>query len=124
MRVYVAGPITLGPLEQNIRNAMDAARVLMENGFEPFVPHLWCFFQIVYPQEYKRWIKLDNAYLDVCQALLRIPGESRGSDEEVRYARAAGIPVFTNIVDLINWRHDNQKVRELASDVPRVESTS
>lgn len=104
MRVYVAGPITLGPMDANIRLAIDAAHILMNHGFEPFVPHLTFFQQLVHAQTYERWIKYDNAFLEVCAALLRLSGESKGADGEEAYARKLGIPVFYSIADLIAWR--------------------
>jgi hypothetical protein len=35
-----------------------------------------------------------------CDAVLRIPGESRGADLECELARTLGIPVFTSVADL------------------------
>jgi len=124
MRVYVAGPMTKGRWEENTRAAIDAGAVLMRNGFEPFIPHLYCLLDMVHPQHYERWMDLDFSYIRVCECLLRIPGESTGADREIEYATTRNLPVFTNVADLITWRDEQQqKVRELATDIQRVEST-
>lgn len=124
MRVYVAGPMTKGRWEENTRRAVDAGAILIQNGFEPFIPHLYCLLDFVHPQHYERWMELDFSYIRVCEALLRIPGESSGADREIKYAEHRSIPVFYNVADLIAWRDDRLKtMRELASDIQRVEST-
>jgi hypothetical protein len=38
----------------------------------------------------------------MCDAILRLPGESAGADEEVKLAKELGKPVFYSIVDLRN----------------------
>lgn len=38
--------------------------------------------------------------LERCDALLRIPGESRGADGDVAKARALGLPVYTELAQL------------------------
>jgi hypothetical protein len=81
----------------------------MKLGFVPFVPHLSALWDIVdgesSPITYDDWLKYDFAWIDCCDALLRMPGESRGADMEVEYARSKGIPVSYSIADLIELRH-------------------
>jgi len=124
LRVYVAGPISKGPLERNIRRALDAANVLMHNGFHPYTPHLHCFMDITHPHEYERWMTLGFAFIPACEAVFRLDGESSGADRECEFAAAIGIPVFNSIESLIGYRDKNEKVRELAPDVSGVESPS
>jgi len=38
--------------------------------------------------------------LACCDAVLRIPGESRGADLEVARARRLGLPIFTDVSEL------------------------
>jgi len=38
--------------------------------------------------------------LQLCDAVLRLPGESKGADNDVRIARERGIPVFTRLEDI------------------------
>jgi Domain of unknown function (DUF4406) len=94
MRIYVAGPISLGNMADNARVAIQAADELMKAGHSPFVPHLSVFWQIVSGHEYERWLNYDFEWIRVCEALVRLPGESKGSDREVEFARFLGIPVF------------------------------
>jgi hypothetical protein len=121
MRVYVAGPISKGPLERNIRRALDAANLLMHNGFHPYVPHLCCFFDITHPHPYERWMELGFAYISACEAVFRLEGESTGADRECEFAEAFGIPVFYNIHDLIGYRDQKSQVRELAPNLQGME---
>ena len=38
--------------------------------------------------------------LEHCDAVLRLPGESRGADQDVAIARERGIPVYTDLADV------------------------
>lgn len=38
--------------------------------------------------------------LQLCDAVLRLPGESKGADNDVRIAKERGIPVFTRLEDI------------------------
>jgi hypothetical protein len=92
-KIYVAGPYSKGDAEENVRNAIDVANQLADMGYAPFVPHLSHFWHMRRPRPYEFWLELDNAFLPHCDALLRLPGESNGSDAEVRLAESLGIPV-------------------------------
>lgn len=97
MRVYVAGPISLGDLYANLRSAIDAADQLLESGHAPFVPHLACVWNMIHPHGYEQWMALDREWLLQCNALLRLPGESAGADREVQTARLHDIPSFESV---------------------------
>jgi hypothetical protein len=43
---------------------------------------------------------LAHRLLDMCDAVLRIPGESRGADQECDLARSMGMAVYTSLEDL------------------------
>ena len=81
MRVYVAGPYTLGDVALNVRAAIDAGNELLHNGHAPFVPHLSHFWHIIHPVEYRVWLAFDIEWLKVCGALIRLPGDSAGADQ-------------------------------------------
>ena len=100
-RVYVAGPYTQGDVAQNVRAAYAAADRLANAGIAPFVPHHTHFWHMLFPRPYGEWLKLDLAFLPCCDAVLRLPGDSHGADGEVAEAKAAGIPVFFDIEQLI-----------------------
>lgn len=101
MRVYVAGPITKGDQFLNVRNAILVADDLLFSGMSPFVPHLCSLWHIVAPQDYERWMSYDQEWLEVCDVLLRIPGESSGADREIVQAMDLGIPVYYDLQALI-----------------------
>ena len=96
-RIYIAGPYTKGDVAVNVRNAILAASKLADLGFAPFVPHLTHFWHMVSPRPYEFWCDLDNQFLPFCQGLLRLPGESSGSDAEVDLAKKLEIPVFRDL---------------------------
>jgi len=100
-RVYVAGPYTNGDVAVNVRNAYLAASRLADLGFAPFVPHATHFWHMLFPRPYEFWLDLDQHFLPLCEAVLRLPGQSNGADKEVQIAKELEIPVFTEIDDLV-----------------------
>jgi hypothetical protein len=110
-RVYVAGPYTHGDVAINVRNAYEAANSLADLGFAPFVPHATHFWHMIFPRSYEFWLELDNQFLPLCQAVLRLHGQSGGADKEVALAETLNIPVFTEIAALAKHfkRQDPQK---------------
>lgn len=109
--VYIAGPLSVGDVEQNIRIAMRTASVLMRDGYNVVLPHLFMFLQRFWeedPDEYddlhswgrEEWLDADFAMLERCDALYRIDGESPGSDWEVSFCKGAGIPVCKGLGEL------------------------
>ncbi len=101
-RIYIAGPYTKGDVAINVRNAIEAANSLADAGFAPFIPHMSHFWHMLFPRLYEFWLDLDNQFLPVCDALLRLPGESSGSDKEVALARSLNIPVHFSTDELIS----------------------
>ena len=51
--------------------------------------------------EYKEWLGYDLSWLERCDALVRLPGESNGADGEVNRALALWLPVFESVDELI-----------------------
>ena len=100
-RIYVAGPYSKGNMVRNIGRAIEAANELLDRGYAPFVPHTHSApLDMVKEREPAVWYALDNEFLRECEALLRIPGESTGSDAEEALARSLRIPVFHSIDEL------------------------
>ena len=62
-----------------------------------YLPHLWHFFATTVEHGVTReqWIAQDLAWIEVCEAVVRLPGESAGADREVVFARQRGIPVWS-----------------------------
>lgn len=106
-RIYIAGPISKGDLETNVRQATEAGIALLRAGYAPLVPHLTCYMGGSKPERLPcgtiadDWYAADLPWVAVSDAVLRLPGESTGADMEVCCAEAAGVPVFYRIDDLL-----------------------
>jgi hypothetical protein len=102
LHVYISGPLYAHGTEganvnvvTNIRNAIFVAEEFRAAGCAPYVPHLthyWATITGDKPREW--WMALDKDWLAKCDFLVRLPGPSRGSDEEGVEARRLGIRVF------------------------------
>lgn len=101
-RVYVAGPYTNGDKLENTMKAMNAAQLLMDAGCYPYVPHMSHFLEAEKSRDYEFWLAMDFAFLEVCDALVRLSGHSPGADREVQFANERHIPVFEG-VDVFLW---------------------
>ena len=98
LKIYIAGPYSSAP-EENVLKALKVADKLLEAGYIPIVPHLTHWWHEISPKQYDTWIEIGKAQLENCDLLLRLPGESPGSDKEVAYAIKLGIPVIFCIQD-------------------------
>lgn len=124
LRVYIAGPISKGDMLHNVRQADAAFFALMRAGLAPWNPMLTVFAgsACVYSWDMKGkpvvnaiadsmpnstthadWMGVDLPWVEVSDAVLRLPGESVGADAEVRHANANGIPVFATVEQVISW---------------------
>ena len=101
--VYVAGPMSKGPLIDHVRHALAAADRIIAAGGAPYLPQLSVFHELVSPHEYETWLELDFAWIERCDALLRLAGESMGADREVKHARSIGKQVFLDVAALLAW---------------------
>lgn len=120
-RVYIAGPIVKGDLGHNVGQAVDAFIALIKAGLSPLCPHLSCFSGGVVKADprtasyyakaevlpagttVEQWYETDLPWVDVSEALLRLPGEGKGSDGEVARATELGIPVFYSVEEAVAW---------------------
>ena len=99
LRVYIAGPMTNGDGKnynlEKIREAIGVSGFLIRHGFLPFCPQLSILHEMMLPGDvaYTDWLEYDLSWIDVCDAILRIPGPSKGADRECEYADGKGIPV-------------------------------
>lgn len=106
LKIYIAGPISKGDLQENINQARDAAEDLIAEGFAPLCPHLTCFLESNTPCRlgtftHTEWLEVDIPWVLSSDAVLRLPGESLGADMEVEAAKLAGIPIYTDIERLV-----------------------
>ncbi len=125
--VYIAGPVGRGDLAANIQQATDAFRRLALAGLAPICPH-WSAFSgptlvsatggTVYAiasvdgcgLSHAEWLAVDLALVERSDAVLRLPGESSGADQETEHANARGIPVFDCVADVLRWARESEAV--------------
>lgn len=122
-RVYIAGPISKGDLAHNINQASEAFARLAAAGHSPFCPHWSAFSGFAFRGAngdvygiataggcglpHAEWLRVDLSWVAVCDAVLRLPGESVGADQETAFADMSGIPVFTSESELLMWAGAN-----------------
>ena len=100
--VYIASPYTKGDVAVNVRESILMAEKLRFLGYLPYCPFWTHFWHFLSPHEYEYWTGMDLEWLEICDCLLRLPGESSGADNEVAYMLKLGKPVFYSIKDLID----------------------
>jgi len=98
--IYIAAPYSKDDPVINTANAIKVADMLIEKGYIPFVPHLTLFWHLLYPHEIQYWYDYDMAWLQKCDGLLRLSGESIGADREVRYAKMLKISIYPSIEEI------------------------
>lgn len=109
--VYIASPYTKGDVAINVRESLLVADKLLDLGFLPFCPLLSHFWHLISPKPYSEWMTMDLEWILRCDALLRLPGRSSGADDEYRFAKQHGIPVFLSIEDLKKWSKGEANVK-------------
>jgi hypothetical protein len=93
-RIYIAAPYTKGNIAVNVRAAINAWHELWVSGYAPFCPHLCHFLELQKALDYTAWLEYDFIWVRQCHALIRLPGESEGADQEVALASNLGKPIF------------------------------
>ena len=100
MRVYIAGPYgdtnSDWKIQQNVDRADETARNVLAAGHNVFCPHKmthrWEKDTRFTTQDF---IDLDLSFISLwADCILRIPGESKGADIEVDYARMLRLPIY------------------------------
>ena len=114
MMILIAGPYRSGTgddpglLAANLRRLEEAAWPIFRAGHIPMIGE-WVALpvlrgaggtsvadgiadQIMYPAA--------ERLLALCDAVLRLPGESRGADQDVAIAQKRGIPVYSSLADV------------------------
>jgi len=99
LRVYIAGPYTHGDWGTNQKNVIVAAQVVKDHGHIPFIPHtmtgLW---SIMYDND---WLEFDLAWLEVCDAMVKLEGKSTGADLEEDFADLNDIEVYKGVQEFV-----------------------
>lgn len=100
-KCYISGPLTSsGDPQKNMQAAIEAHRELTRLGFSPLCPHLTLVIDPNGETPHEVWMEIDEVWVLESDCLLRLPGESKGADHEVRVAKEAGIPVYHSIDEL------------------------
>ena len=99
-RIFISGPYTKGDVAINVKRAMDIANDLINLGYAPYCAHLTHFLHMNNPQSYETWLKIDSKFLEVSDAIIRLPGISEGADREVELAKKLHIPIFYSLEEL------------------------
>ena len=103
MRIYIASAYSKGDVAVNVHRVILAADKIVELGHTPYIPHLTHFWHLLSPKRISFWYSYDLSFLEYwAEALLRIPNESDGADNEVKVAKYLNIPVYYDIKDLPN----------------------
>ena len=102
-KVYIASPYTKGDVALNVRKQIDTVDYLISLGFLPFAPLYYHFQHMVHPRPYEDWLSIDLEWVEVCDCVLRLTGESEGANKEVELAEKLGIPVFYTIDDMCDF---------------------
>lgn len=118
--LFIAGPMsTSGEVGANLARAGEAALIAMRRGWIPVVPHVAWILDALEPAvgvpEWKRW---SLSLLTRCDAVLRLEGESEGSDREVDLARELGLRVFSGF-ESVPWVRPEDRI-EGPSPAPHV----
>jgi hypothetical protein len=113
--VYISGPLSVdGEWLSNIHKAGKVYIELIEYGFAPICPHLHALGQLVDPaigdHDYEVWMSVDCSLIGVCDAVLRMPGPSKGGDVEVSHALDLMIPVFIDVDAMVEYFFDRLSV--------------
>jgi hypothetical protein len=116
MMILIAGPYRSGTGDDPARMAANLARLeavalpLFRAGHVPLIgewlalpllrvagstgPGDAAYEEICYP--------IAHRLIERCDAVLRLPGASKGADEDVRRARERGLPIYTQLHDILN----------------------
>lgn len=100
-KVFISSPYTKGDVAVNVRNSLEMADLLMDKGFAVFAPLLAHFQHMMFPRPYDEWLRHDLAWLKECDCVIKLPGESKGSDIECAFSDQSGIPVYHSIDELL-----------------------
>jgi hypothetical protein len=94
--IYLSGPITHGNRNLSFYQASEAQLRLIQTGeYAVFNPMLSMALFANNEISWGDWLSNDESWIRVSDMLLRLPGESKGADREVAYAKSINIPVYT-----------------------------
>lgn len=101
--IYISSPYTLGDVGKNVHVQLEAAHRILDLGHCPVAPLLTHYLHIHRQRPYEDWMAMDLALIRKMDAVLRLPGESKGADRETALAEKIGVPVLRSWDELENW---------------------
>jgi len=114
LMILIAGPYRSGTgddpalLRQNLNRLEEAAWPLFQAGHLPMIGE-WVALPVLasagvtdvaHPLAADVMYPTAERLLERCDAVLRLPGDSRGADQDVAIARRRGLPVFTSLAEV------------------------
>lgn len=114
MMILVAGPYASGThgdpalMQRNLERLEEAAWPIFQAGHVPMIGE-WVALPVLRsagasgptdPLAQQVMYPTAERLLERCDAVLRLPGESRGADQDVAIAEARGIPVFYDLAEV------------------------
>lgn len=103
LRIYIACPYSIGDKDRNVLAAIEAAELIMKAGHRPVNPLLLHYHNSIFQHGYDDWLEQDFSDIVTCKLLVRLPGESRGADREVAFAKEYGLEVFYGMEILLEY---------------------
>lgn len=112
--ILIAGPYASGTggdpelMKRNLERLETAAWPLFQAGHIPMIGE-WVALPILSsagasgptdPLAAEVMYPVAHRLLQRCDAVLRLPGESKGADQDVAIARERGIPVYTSLAEV------------------------
>jgi hypothetical protein len=104
IRVYVIGPYSHpdpAVVQENVNRALDVAEQLEDLGYIAVAPHLFHYRDQRHPRSYAYWMERTRREQETCDVAVRLPGPSKGGDDEQAYAPTLGQPVFHSARELV-----------------------
>jgi len=99
--IYIASSYSKGDGFVNTQRQIDCANKLIDMGYIPFSPLLMSvYLHAQIERDWQTWMDIDYSWVERCDGLIRLEGESKGADAEVEYAKKLGIPVFHSLEEI------------------------
>lgn len=103
-KVFIASPYTKPDPAVNINTCVKVFNRLLDDGRCVPVNMLWThFYHCINPRGYENWLAYCMIFLQQCDAMLVLPGDSSGKDREIEIAKSLDIPVFYSVEELYTW---------------------
>jgi len=130
MLILIAGPYRSGTnddpklMQQNLNNLESVALLLFRKGHIPLIGE-WVALSLIRlagslkPGD-EAWEEIQypvaHRLLEKCDAVLRVPGASKGADEDVRVATKRGLKIYYRLEDIPIVNVNSKSAIKIVSD--------